>query len=234
MKYILIEGIRIEVIRKNIKNINLRIKAPNGTVKISVPRKLPEETIKSFVLSKLNWIKKHQKVIANRQKELPKKFISGESHFFTGKEYLLIVESKNRKPSVFIDDDKIYLFSRPDATTQKREEIFTEWYREEMKKMLPSIISKWEAIVGVKTHQFGIKKMKTRWGSCNTRTKKIWLNLELIKKDNVLLEYVVLHEIIHLIEPSHNQKFYTLMDKFMPNWKSYRKKINQKNEYMEE
>ena len=226
MAIIKLNDIEIEVEQKDIKNIHLSIYPPHGAVRIAAPNRMNLDTIRVFAISKLSWIKKERTAFQNQQREMPREYLTRESHYFLGKRYLLKVIEVDEKPKVTLKFDEIELYIRPNTTTEKRKAILNEWYRIELKKRVPALIEKWETKIGVQSNEFGIKKMKTKWGTCNTEAKRIWLNLELARKPLICLEYIIVHELIHLIERSHNQRFVSLMDEFMPLWRSHRELLN--------
>jgi len=226
MQQIELGNIKIDVELKNIKNIHLSVYPPNGKVKISAPERMDLDTIRVFTISKLKWIKKQQEAFKNQERETPREYLTKESHYFKGKRYLLKVIEHNAKPKVILKHSEIELYIRPNATIEKRKQIVDEWYRAELKKIVPKIIEKWEKKIGVKSNEFGIKKMKTKWGTCNTKTKRTWLNLEIAKKPFECLEYIIVHELVHLLERRHNEKFIKYMNEFMPKWRFYREELN--------
>lgn len=226
MNTIIVEDIEVEVVKKNIKNMNLSVHQPDGRVRLSVPRRVSEENTRLFIISKLGWIKKHRERIASQSIETPKEFVSHESHYLFGNAYTLnIIESKS-KQRVEIQDNYINLYVRPRSTIEKREKIMSEWYRENLKNVIPKYIKKWEDLIGVTISEWRVKLMKTRWGTCNIRDKRIWINLELAKKDLKFLDYIVVHEIVHLLERNHNDKFKSYMDIYLPNWREIQDELN--------
>ena len=182
--------------------------------------------IRSFALSKLSWIKQKQEGLKNKKHKIFNQYISNEIHYFNGEKYLLKVIEQNAKPKVILTQHEIELYIRPNATSEKKQQVLNEWKRAELKKTVPVIIKKWEKLIGVKSNEFGIKRMRTKWGTCNVRAKRIWINLELAKKTPECLEYIVLHELVHLLERKHNDRFKNYMNKFMPEWRSIQKKLN--------
>jgi len=221
-----IDGVSIELSQKRIKNLHLRICPPLGEVRVSAPLRFNLETIKRFILPKIEWIKDRQTIIRNRKRVPELKFISGEHHDFFGKKYLLeIVESK-ASAAVSLHKEKIKIRVKENSTAQQKRKILDEFYRLQLKKIIPKFIAKYEKKMKVNVKEFGVKKMKTRWGTCNPRVRRIWLNLELAKKPIQCLESIVVHEMVHLLERGHNKKFYDLMDKFMPDWKLAKEKLN--------
>ncbi|HKM02002.1 MAG TPA: SprT family zinc-dependent metalloprotease, partial [Sedimentibacter sp.] len=192
---ITIENIDIELIRKNIKNIHLSVHPPDGRVRLSVPKRMDDEAVRLFVISKLSWINKHKKKYSLQERQAEIEFLSGESHYFLGSRYILNIIETTGKQRVQLRDDKyIDLYVRENSTKEKREKIMLEWYRQKLKMLVPGYIEKWENIIGVRVNDWGVKLMKTRWGTCNIRDKRIWINLELAKKNVTCLEYIVVHE----------------------------------------
>lgn len=228
-KKMIFEELNIEVVQKNIKNINLRIYSPDGRVKVTVPKNLSLKNVKEFIMSKLDWIRKHQEKICNQKKNIPLMFVDGESHYINGEVYPLKIIEHNKPAKVKFDFQTLIIYIRPEMSLEKKQSILNEWYRKRLKSEIPDLIQKYEKIMNVKVLDFGIKKMKTKWGTCNIRAKRIWLNLELAKKESNLLEYIVVHEMVHLLEPSHNTHFYKLMNQFMSNWKLHDRSLNNKS-----
>lgn len=222
---ICVKDITLEVERKKIKNINLRVYPPDGHVRVSAPMRCSEDVIRSFICLKIDWIRKHQAKIMQRNTRAPLKYIDGELHFFRGKQYRLQVIEKAVKPHVETDGDALLLYVRPGTDEEKRRAVLYEFYRCRLRQELPGIINRWAKYMGVSVNGFGIKKMKTKWGTCNRKARRIWINLELAKKPPECLEYIVVHELAHLLERYHNSTFYGYMDRFLPHWRIYRKEL---------
>ena len=218
--------IDVDVILKDIKNIHLSVHPPTGRVRISAPSRMNLDTIRAFALTKLQWIKEHRRRFQEQERETPREYIDRESHYFFGKRYLLSVIEEEKRGYVTITKSTIDLHVRKRTSIEKRHEIMNGWYRSELKRALPEVIRKWENRIGVSTENWGVKLMKTRWGSCNRKARRIWINLELAKKPPICLEYVVVHELIHFLEPHHNDKFKKHMDEVMPQWRAYREQLN--------
>lgn len=216
----------IDVEQKDIKNIHLSVNPPCGRVRIAAPLRMNIITIRSFAITKLNWIKKQRKKFMNQDREAPREYVNRESHYYNGKRYLLTVVEIDAPPKVEIKHSELVLYVRPGTDSQKRHDILNEWYRVQLKSALPALIEKWEKIINVHVNEFRIKKMKTKWGSCNVEARRIWLNLELAKKPFYCLEYVLVHEMVHLLERKHNNKFIVFMDKYLPNWRVYKEELN--------
>ncbi len=228
MGKLVVADIEVQLIKKNIKNLYLTVLPPDGQVRISAPKKMEDEAIRLFVVSKLSWIKKQRAKFQNQERQPERELISGESHYLWGERYLLnVIYTDKRKQGVEIRN-KTYLdlFVRENSDKEQRQKVMREWYRRELKAVIPSIIQKWEPVMGVKVQDWGVKLMKTKWGSCNTKAGRIWLNLELAKKNPACLEYTVVHEMVHLLERLHNERFVAYMDEFLPNWRSIKAELN--------
>ncbi|RUR13393.1 M48 family metallopeptidase [Legionella septentrionalis] len=213
-----LQEMEIELERKRVKNINLRINA-RGQIKVSAPIFCTDESILNFLQNKQEWIRKHY-LRFSKQTEKNLEFKTGESHLYLGNNYELLIQPACKKNYVKLQGSYLYCFIKNDTINKKA--LVLHWYREQLKTLLPDLIQKWETLIGVKVTSWGIKAMKTRWGTCNPHSKRIWLNLFLIKKPLICIEYVVVHELIHLLEASHNKRFYALMDKFFPEWQQCR------------
>lgn len=227
MPQITVHDIVIDIVRKDIKNIHLSVHPPTGRVRIATPRRVSDKALRLFAISKLPWIKKHIAKFESQERQPAREYVSGESHYYRGDRYLLNVIYQKGRPRVVARNKKyIDLYVREGSDTAQRERVMVEWYRRELKAMLPPLIEKWQAIIGVQPDEWGVKQMKTRWGSCNAPAKRIWLNLELAKKPEHCLEYVIVHELVHLLERRHNDRFISLVSKYMPNWRSYKDELN--------
>ncbi|KTD75503.1 M48 family metallopeptidase [Legionella waltersii] len=219
--FITIDDLSVEIIRKSIKNVNLRIYPPSGQVKLSVPLRYPERLIHQLLQDKMIWIRKKQELIRSRDYHLDSVLTTGSTIQFLGQSFLLIIEEHEGPSVIQIKDHLIFFYTKPGASSLQINTAFNNWYKREMSNLLPKLIQKWEPVLSVEVAQWGIRQMKTRWGSCNTRDKRIWLSLKLIHKPLVCLEYVLVHEMVHLLEASHNKRFYDLMSRFMPEWKAH-------------
>jgi hypothetical protein len=227
MAKITIENIDIELIRKKIKNIHLTVYPPDGRVRLAVPMHMNDDAARDFALSKLPWIKKQKKKYTTHERQGIREYVSGEIHCFLGDKYLLnVIETKGKQHVELRDNKYMDLYVRRGSTVEKREKFLAEFYRQNLKNMIPLYIEKWEKIIGVTVNEFGVKQMKTRWGTCNIRDKRIWINLELAKKAPRCLDYIVVHEMVHLLEKHHNKVFKNYMNRFLPNWKSIKGELN--------
>ena len=220
-----LDDFNVEVTQKKIKNLHLRICPPAGNVLISAPLLMNHEKIRVFLLSKLDWIIKQRQRIHDQVCKLPDKYIDQETHYFRGKSYQLKVLEYNCSPFAELIEKIIFLHVPFGADTKKKRSVINEWYREQLMESIPPLVKKWEIKLNVSVERFSIRHMKSRWGSCTTKTRSIRFNLELAKKSIECLEYIVVHELVHLLEASHNSKFKTLMDRFYPKWKFYRKEL---------
>ena len=226
MSRLTLGDISIEVVQKDIKNIHLSVYPPTGRVRISAPLRMDLDAIRIFAISKLSWVKKQREKFRSQDRETHREFLNRESHYFKGKRYLLRVVEQDSAPKVVLKHRTIELHVRPGADLRKKQDTLDEWYRRQLKDLIPQIIAKWEKIMAVQVCEFGVKKMKTKWGSCNRAVKRIWLNLELAKKPVECLEYIIVHEMVHLLERNHGDRFVALMDRFMPKWKFHKDELN--------
>jgi predicted metal-dependent hydrolase len=209
--------IDVEIVRKEIKNIHFGVYPPNGRVRVAVPINVDDEAIRIAIISKLSWIRKQITVFQSQERQSKREFLNRESHYYLGKRYLLSIIEQSGKPTIKVNPpDSIILSVRPGTNSTKKDKIISEWYRSELKKIITPLIEKWEDILGVDVTFYGIRKMKTKWGSCNTEKGRILINFELIKKSPHCIEYIVLHEVTHLIEKRHNNRFRELLNQYMP------------------
>lgn len=219
--------IAVDVVLKDIKNVHLSVYPPTGKVRISAPRRMSLDTIRVFAISKLSWIKDQQNKIRRQERETPREYVSRESHYVWGHRYLLQVSESDEAPAVELSHGRMLLRLRPGTADDKKQAIVEQWYREQLKAAVPELIAKWEPVLGVHIERFFVQRMKTKWGSCTPARASIRLNTELAKKPKQCLEYVVLHEMIHLLEPTHSARFVALMDRFMPQWSLRRRQLNE-------
>src|SRR5665648_253515 len=228
-----ISGIQIEVCKKTIKNMHLYVKPPNGNVTVSAPLSMSDDAIERFIRTKVSWIKSQIAKYDNQLRQSEREYVSGESLYLWGKQYYLQTEYGN-KNSLVMFGDKAVLTVRKESKAKQRENYVREWYRELLKAEVARLLPKWETITGLKAISWQTKYIITRWGTCNTNTGKLWFNLQLAKKSPECLEYIILHELVHLIEKKHNERFVSLMDKYMPMWREVKTTLNgQTLDYME-
>lgn len=226
MEKIKLGDIVVDVELKDIKNVHLSVYPPKGRVRIAAPKRMTLDTIRIYAISKLGWIKKQQQKFQTQVREAPREFLTKEGHYFLGNRYLLKVIEQDAPPAVTIKHKTIEMRIRPNMDTAKRLSLMEEWYRIQLKELIPQLIKKYEKVMGVSVNEFAVKKMKTKWGTCNREAKRIWLNLELAKKPLQCIEYIVVHEMVHLLERNHNDKFIMLMNLFLPEWKELKNELN--------
>jgi len=216
----------VQVFRKDIRNIHLSVYPPEGRVVISCPSRHSLEKIRAYALAKLAWIRKQQRRFQAQQRETQRKYMERESHYIWGKRYLMCVATTDTAARVEQSPKKITLHVQPGTTQEKREELYEDWMRFKLKSAITPLIAKWQPVLGVNVKGFFVQRMKTKWGSCSPTRGTIRLNTELAKKPRQCLEYIVVHEMLHLLEPTHNERFRTLLDRFMPRWTERRKTLN--------
>ena len=223
-----VNDIEVQIVRKDIKNLHLGVYPPNGRVRVAAPTHVTDDNVRLAVISKLSWIKKQRANFQAQTRQSQREMVTGESHYVWGKRYLLDVVERTGKHEIVIKSNKrLTLYVSPNTARANRELVLNEWYRAALKAQVPDLIAKWEPIIGVQVAEWGIKKMKTKWGSCTIEAGRIWLNLELAKKPRECLEYILVHEMVHLLERHHNEQFRAYMDKFMPQWRWHRDVLNQ-------
>ncbi|MCL2578945.1 MAG: M48 family metallopeptidase [Oscillospiraceae bacterium] len=223
---LIVGGIDVSAEKKQIKNMYIRVVPPDGKVKITAPMSATEDVIRMFAVSRIAWIKKQRQKFIEQPRQTEYKYLAGESHYLWGKRYPLDVVYSNMRNNVSISGQRIVLQVREDSTPQQRADVVNNWYREILKETIPPVFEKCEKIVGVKAKEWRIKNMRTRWGTCNVKEKRIWLNLQLVKKAPEGLEYVIIHELVHLLEKSHNDVFKGYMDRLYPSWRTVKAILN--------
>ena len=227
MSTLQIGTLTLQLHRKAIKNLHISVLPPDGQVRVSAPEKMTETTIRMAVISRIPWIKKQQLAFANQPRQSDREMVSGECHYLWGRPYRLDVHERVGRHEVKIaGSHKLHLFVNPDTSLVNRHRVLTAFYRRELKARIEKLVADWQPRVGVELTRWDVKKMKTKWGSCNTQAKRIWLNLELAKKPPECLEYIVVHELVHLLERNHNDRFRSHMDRLMPNWRERRDLLN--------
>ena len=219
-------GVSVDVVTKAIKNIHLSVYPPTGRVRIAAPQHMKLETIRVFAISKLGWIKRQQRYVAGQDREAPREYLERESHYLWGKRYLMKVAVADGAPTVGLSHRQLVLSVRPEASEARRGEILDAWYRAQIKMAMPALLARWQPLMRVNVERYFVQRMKTKWGSCTPSTRSIRLNTDLAKKPPGCLEYIVVHELAHLQEPTHNARFTALMDRFLPNWRQRRDDLN--------
>jgi hypothetical protein len=222
-----VQGMSVEIVRKDIKNLHLGVYPTEGRVRVAVPVHLDDEAVRLAVISRLGWIRRQKRAFERQARQSQREMINGESHFYQGRRYLLDVVEADCPPSISLPTNKkMVLQVRPGADRDKREAVLRNWYRQRMREQIPELLARWEAEIGVKAARCDIRKMKTRWGSCSVKTGRILLNLELAKKPPACLEYILVHELVHLLAPHHDDQFREYMDHFLPQWRIHRDELN--------
>lgn len=222
-----VSGLTVDVVRKAIKNLHLGVYPPDGRVRVAVPLAVSDEAIRLAVIGKLGWIKRQRKGFAGQARQSEREMVSGESHYFLGRRYRLRVTEHDGPARIAVrNKTSMELIVRPESGIEQRDQVLQRWYRAQLKALIPPLLEKWQPILGVHVEDWGVKKMKTKWGSCNVEARRIWFNLELAKKPARSLEYIAVHEMIHLLERNHNDRFTALMDKFLPTWRECRAELN--------
>jgi hypothetical protein len=217
----------VRVTRKHVKNAHLSVHPPHGRVTLVVPAKTSLNVARAYVISKLGWITKQQEKFHNQERETPRQFVERESHYLWGRRHLLTVAYKESKPSISVDHKRITLTVRPGSDGQKRAEVMHEWHKSLLHQAVPELINKWGPKLRVKVTGYFLQRMKTKWGSCNHKAGHIRINTQLVTKPKDLLEYVIVHEMIHLIEPTHSERFMAILDKHYPTWREARAELNE-------
>lgn len=222
-----VAGIAIDVIRKDVKNLHVGIYPPHGRVRVAAPRRLTDDAVRLAIVSRLGWIRRQRRSFAEQERQSPRQMVSGECHYFQGRRYRLSVVHGTGPATVRIRNrSSLELKTRVDASHERREAALERWYREKMRTVVQGLIARWEPRVGVRVADWGIRKMKTRWGTCNADARRVWLNLELIKKPPACMEYIIVHEMVHLLERHHNERFLKHMDRLVPRWRVLRAELN--------
>ena len=228
IRQLTVGGIRVDVVRKDIKNLHLGVYPPHGRVRVAAPLVVSDEAVRLAVIDKLAWIKRQKAKFAEQPRQSRREMVNGESHYFLGRRYRLSVhEGAGRAKIAVRGIASLDLFVTPGTDADQREAILQRWYREQLKTLIPPLLEKWETILGVQVADWGIKKMKTKWGSCNPAPRRLWFNLELVKKPPSCIEYIVVHEAIHLRVRHHDAEFTALLDQHLPTWRQARDLLNQ-------
>ena len=226
-RQITVSGVRVQVFRKGIKNLHLGVYPPHGRVRVAAPLRVSDDAVRLAVIGKLGWIKRQRARFEAQPRQSTRERVSGESHYFLGRRYRLRVIKRDAAAGVVLrNTSMLELHVRPETDAGQRNRILQQWYRQQLKELIPPLIEKWQAVLGVAVAEWGVKKMKTRWGTCNIGARRIWLNLELAKKPVQCLEYIVAHELVHLIERNHNDRFVSILEKHLPHWRLHRQELN--------
>ncbi|MEN4752697.1 SprT family zinc-dependent metalloprotease [Pseudomonas sp. Ps21-P2] len=219
--------ISISVTRKDIKNVHLSVHPPEGRVTLVAPTSTRLEVARAYAISRLGWIREQQNKLEAQARESPRQFVERESHYVWGRRYLMVVNHLDSKPSVVLDHKRITLTVRPGSEAHKRAQVLHEWQKLQLHAVVPMLIEEWERKLGVRVASYYLQRMKTKWGSCNHRAGNIRLNTELVKKPKDLLEYVIVHEMVHLLEPTHSERFISILSEHFPTWREARAELNE-------
>lgn len=224
---IVVSGLPVQIVRKAIKNLHLGVYPPNGRVRVAAPLAVSDHAVRLAVVGKLGWIKRQRARFADQPRQSQRELVSGETHYFLGRRYRLrVIEHRGPGRVVLRTRTRLELWVRPGADAQARDKVLQRWYRARLHELVPPLLAKWEPILGVHAADWRIKRMKTKWGACNVDARRIWLNLELVKKPVRCLEYLIVHELLHLTERRHSDRFVRLMDKRLPLWRQCRHDLN--------
>lgn len=222
-----VSGLHVSVVRKAIRNLHLGVYPPDGRIRVAAPPAISDAAVRVAIISRLPWIKRQRAAFERQARESQREMVSGESHYYRGRRYRLQVVETNAQPRVELRGHQaMVLHVRPDWTADERERLLQRWYRTRLRNLVPRLLDKWQDELDVAVSEWGIKRMKTKWGSCNPSARRIWLNLELIKKPQACLEYVIVHELTHLLVRNHDERFLSLMDQHLPTWRRRRTELN--------
>ena len=224
--YLTVGGLGIDVIYKDIKNLHISVYPPLGRVRVAAPHRLDEDAIRLAIVERLPWIKKQRKQLLSAERQTERRMISGETHYVWGERYRLDTSREGRS-NVSVQANTLWLTAPAGSDTESRKRILDEWYRRQIKAAIPPLLDKWQPIIGVAADKVVVRRMKTKWGTCQTASQSIWVNPELAKKNPLCLEYIVVHELVHFLERTHNERFVALMDKFLPDWRARRDQLNE-------
>ncbi|MEV4804797.1 SprT family zinc-dependent metalloprotease [Nonomuraea sp. NPDC049421] len=224
--YLTVAGLAVDVVYKDIKNLHISVYPPVGQVRVAAPQRLDEDAIRLAIIQRLPWIKKQRQQLQDADRQTDRRMVSGETHYVWGERYRLD-SSRVGRSHIELKGKTLWLTAPAGADGDTKRAILDRWYRRELKAALPKLIAKWEPIIGEHVANFVVRRMKTKWGTCQTVTRAIWINPELAKKNPRCLEYIVVHEMVHFLERTHSERFVALMDKFMPDWQARRDELNE-------
>lgn len=224
--YLTVSGIDVDVVYKHIKNLHIAVYPPLGRVRVAAPERFDDDTVRLAIVQRLPWIKKQREQLRSATRQSEREMVSGESHFIWGQRYRLKVVNEPGKIRFEVSGDKLTMRAPADSAADKRRAAMEQWHREALKQAIPELVSKWEPIIGRHVSKWTVRRMKTKWGSCNRESAHVWFNLELAKKNLNCLEYIVVHEMTHLLERNHDDRFTELMDGFLPDWRARRDELN--------
>jgi predicted metal-dependent hydrolase len=224
--YLTVRGIGIDVVYKDIKNLHIGVYPPMGRVRVAAPNRFDDEQVRLAVIQRLPWIRKQREQLQTAERQSEREMVSGETHYVWGRRHRLRLIERPGRAHLEVDGDRLLLYAPEGTTEERRRELLELWYREQLRRAIPDVIAKWEPVIGTAVPRWTIRRMKTKWGSCNRESRHIWFNIELAKKHPESLEYIVVHEMTHYLERGHGERFTTLMDRFMPDWRARRDRLN--------
>jgi predicted metal-dependent hydrolase len=224
--YLSVSGIDVDVVYKDIKNLHIGVYPPMGRVRVAAPNRLDDDQVRLAVVNRLPWIKRQRDQLQAAQRQTIREMVTGESHYVWGSRLRLKVIERPGRSHIEVDGDRLVLYAAAEATSEHRSEVLDRWYRDQLRGAIPDLIAKWEGNTGITVPKWSIRRMKTKWGSCNRETGHIWFNVELAKKHPECLEYLIVHEMTHLLERGHGERFAKLMDKALPDWRRRREVLN--------
>ncbi|MDV6291474.1 M48 family metallopeptidase [Rhodococcus aetherivorans] len=224
--YLTVRGIDIDVIYKDIKNLHIGVYPPMGRVRVAAPTRLDDDQVRLAVIQRLPWIKRQRDKLRSAERQSEREMVTGESHYVWGVRRRLKVVERAGRAHFEIDGERLVLYVPADTSIEKRRDYLDKWYRDQLRQAIPELISKWEQALDVSVPKWTIRRMKTKWGSCNRETRHLWFNAELAKKHPDCLEYIIVHEMTHYFERNHGERFTSLMDQYLPDWRSRREQLN--------
>jgi predicted metal-dependent hydrolase len=225
--YLTVSGIDVDVVYKDIKNLHIGVYPPMGRVRVAAPKRLNDDQVRLAVVQRLSWIKRHRERLQAAPRQFIREMVTGESHYVWGTRYRLKVIERPGRGHIEVDGERLVMYVQAGTPADRRREILDQWYRAQLRQAIPGVVKGWEPKLGVRVPKWSIRRMKTKWGSCNRETGHIWFNVELAKKHPDSLEYIVVHEMTHLLERSHGERFARLMDRHLPDWQARREQLNQ-------
>lgn len=221
-----VSGIAVDIVYKDIKNLHVGVYPPAGRVRVAAPASFDDDKVRLAIVRRLTWIKRQREKLSGASRQTEREMVTGESHYVWGLRHRLKIVERPGRSHVEVDGDRLLLYVPQSTKTERRRAVLDQWYRQQLKSAVPAIIEKWEPVIGVTVPRWSVRRMKTKWGSCNRETKHIWLNAELAKQHPECLEYVVVHEMTHYLDRHHGDRFAKLMDEFMPDWRARRDQLN--------
>jgi predicted metal-dependent hydrolase len=224
--YLTVRGIDVDVVYKDIKNLHIGVYPPMGRVRVAAPARLHDDQVRLAIVQRLPWIKQQREQLQAVQRQSEREMITGESHYVWGRRYRLKVIERPGRAHLEVDGERLLLYIPHETPADRRRQLLDRWYRAQLRTAIPDLIAKWQPTMQVSVPRWTVRRMKTKWGACNRETGHIWFNVELAKKHPDCLEYIVVHEMTHHLERNHGRRFTTLMDSFMPDWRSRRDQLN--------